>query len=609
MARNVAWGIDIGESAIKVVQMRKTGDSVVLQQHRTISCAAHADEAQGGDREYRVRNALLALQEETDIKGTVVVSISGQDVFPRFLPLPPVEPKRIPEVVRYEARTSMPFPIEEVIWDYQPLDEHPEPGEEIEVALFAIKRATVYGFLANLRLAHLTPDILEIGPLALYNMLVYDRDIDTGTVVIDVGAGNTDLLIIDGERFWTRNVSISGNDISRALQEKYQISFEEAEDLKKKAADSKQADKLFGVMRPIVDDLIGEIQRSIGYYKAQTQTVRIERVLLLGNAFKLKHLVEYFRENLDYEVGIIGGLQRIRVAGTDPNAFAAEVPNYAVAIGLALQGLGLARVNIDMLPSDVVRQRVLRQKVPFVAAAVGLLALPILIGFTSASRDISRFGREIKPIETAISEYVKKKKDEDQARDLSPMASQLKEIAGIGERRADWPQYMDQLNLALSRVPRGRFLVRRISHLVEGAAPGGRGRFGRRRARAAAKAGDDKKEKQEGVVELLLELESNEPFSASDYDAIKSYFIDVDPSTKKDLPYKDRPHIRKVSFGEVREERGRAAVVAARGGVMIRDKDVMVSVLSVTVTFSVEPLKESQSTGASTGASKAAAKK
>ncbi len=605
MARNLAWGIDIGESAIKVVQLRKTGDSVVLQQHRTISCAAHADEGQGGDREYRVRNALIALQEETDIKGMVVVSISGQDVFPRFLPLPPVEPKRIPEVVRYEARTSMPFPIEEVIWDYQPLDEHPEPGEEIEVALFAIKRATVYGFLANLRLAHLTPDILEISPLALYNMLMYDRDIDTGTVVIDVGAGNTDLVIIDGDRFWTRNVSISGNDISRALQEKYQISFEEAEDLKKKAADSKQADKLFGVMRPIVDDLIGEIQRSIGYYKAQTQTVRIERVLLLGNAFKLKHLVEYFRENLDYEVGLIGGLQRIRVAGTDPNAFAAEVPNYGVAIGLALQGLGLARVNIDMLPSDVVRQRVLKQKVPFVAAAVGLLALPVLLGFYSAARDVGLYGGRTKEIIPQVQRFKDLEAKEKAAGNIEPMASQLKEIAAIGERRADWPQYMDQLNLALSRVPRGRFLVRRISHLAEGVAPRAGGRFGRRRARAAAKAEDDKKEKQESVVELLLELESNEPFSASDYDAIKSYFIDVDPSTKRDLPYEDRPYIRRVSFGEVREERGRAIAGTTGGSVAIRDEDVTVSVLSVTVTFSVEELKESQSTGAS----KAAAKK
>ena len=72
------------------------------------------------------------------------------------------------------------------------------------------------------------------------------------------------------------------------------------------------------------------------------------------------------------------------------------------------------------------------------------------------------------------------------------------------------------------------------------------GRFGRRRARAAAKAEEDKKEKQEGVVELLLELESNEPFSASDYDAIKSYFIG------EDQPYEDRPYIRKVSFGPVR---------------------------------------------------------
>ncbi|MFW6163136.1 MAG: type IV pilus assembly protein PilM, partial [Planctomycetota bacterium] len=262
MARNVAWGIDIGESAIKAVKCRKVGDSIVIQDYRTVPCEAGPEDAGGGDREARIRSALATLQRDIRLKGTTVaVSMPGRDVFPRFISLPPVEKKRIPELVRYEARTQMPFPIEEVIWDYQPLAEEVEPGEEVEVALFAIKRASVYHFLDSLSATGLQADLVEISPLALYNYMMYDRPVEAATVLIDLGAGNTDLVILDAERFWTRNVSISGNDITRALQEKYQISFEEAESLKRKAASSEQADKLFGVMRPILDDLIGEIQR------------------------------------------------------------------------------------------------------------------------------------------------------------------------------------------------------------------------------------------------------------------------------------------------------------------------------------------------------------
>ena len=493
MARNVAWGIDIGESAVKAVKVRKVGDSAVIQDYRTVPCEARPEQAQGGDKEYRVRNALATLQREVKLKGAeIAVSMPGRDVFPRFISLPPVERKRIPELVRYEARTQMPFPIEEVIWDYQPLSDEVVPGEEVEVALFAIKRATVYNFLTNLRLAGLLPDTVEITPLALYNFLVYDRSIETGTVVIDIGAGNTDLVILDGEKFWTRNVSISGNDITRALQEKYQISFEEAENLKRKAATSKQAEKLFGVMRPILDDLVGEVQRSIGYYKAQSRNVRIEQVVLLGNAFKLKGLIDYFRKNLDYEVSLLDSLRRVKL-GTegDTTKFEAELPNYGAAIGLALQALGLTRVNIDLMPPDVVRARILRRKIPWAAAAVALLTIPIALGFASARRVEKKVIDELPGVESEIARLEKKKAEIDKIENNDLVLSQLKELGAIGTRRRQWVKVFDSLNAGFNGIQRDRFLVRHIREVTADMATTSGGRGGRRRRPAAPPMGEE----------------------------------------------------------------------------------------------------------------------
>jgi cell division ATPase FtsA len=338
------------------------------------------------------------------------------------------------------------------------------------------------------------PDIVEIAPLALYNYLMYDRSIDVGTVAIDIGSGTTDLVIIDGERFWTRNVSISGSDITRSLQEKYQISFEEAENLKRRASESKQAEKVFGAMRPILDDLIGEVQRSIGYYKAQTRNVRIEQVVLLGNAFRLRGLADYFQANLDYEVSVLEGLQRVK-SGVSAS-FEQELPNYAVAVGLALQGLGLGHVNIDMMPRDIVRERIVRAKIPYVAAGVALLAAPIFFGFQAADRQLERVANEHAPVKREIAELEQKKATLVKFKGLEPMQGQIAKLVTIGARRGEWSRFFDGLNKAMHEVQRGDFILRSVQEIEV---------VPEKAAKKAALKKDEDKPK-DLVIELVFEV-------------------------------------------------------------------------------------------------------
>jgi hypothetical protein len=219
-------------------------------------------------------------------------------------------------------------------------------------------------------------------------------------------------------------------------------------------------------MRPILDDLIGEIQRSIGYYKAQTRNVRIEQILLLGNAFKLKGLVDYFRNNLDYEVALLQELRRVKAGSeADTSKFEPELPNYAVAIGLALQGLGQARVNIDMMPRDIVRERVLRQKIPYAAAAVGLLAVPLFIGFQSAQNELTRLQEAAQAKEQAINQEQPRVNEIKKWESLEPTATQLQEIAAFGVGRREWLRFTDSLNRAINDIPRGTFTLRKVAQM------------------------------------------------------------------------------------------------------------------------------------------------
>jgi cell division ATPase FtsA len=338
-------------------------------------------------------------------------------------------------------------------------------------------------------------------------------------------------------------------------------------------------------MRPILDDLLGEIQRSIGYYKAQTRNVVIERVVLLGNALKLRGLVEYFRRSLDYEVVVLDKLERIRVGdGSEAEKFFAQLPNYGAAIGLALQGLGLARVNIDMQPAAVVRARAMRQKIPFVAAAVGLLALPIFLGRRSVERDIAYCESQIKAVDPQINALVEKETQEKKEADLGAMPKDLEEMLPIGRGRSRWLHFFDSLNKALESIPRDQYLLRFIG---EEQLTGRRAASRRRRmmmmppepgAKPSEQEDKTEKEPKELRVELQFQREGK-----------STTFSDEDVTKLKRL-LKAAPHVRDVEIGlrptMKREVPDPRATKGAEGAA------TEVEVQHLIVIFSMEPAGE-----------------
>ena len=109
-----------------------------------------------------------------------------------------------------------------------------------------------------------------MAPLALYNFMTFDEQLatDGATLLADVGADKTDLVVADGPRIWTRTIQIGGNNFTEALVKAFKLSFPKAEKLKRTAATSKYARQIFQAMRPVFADLVQEIQRSMGYYTA-----------------------------------------------------------------------------------------------------------------------------------------------------------------------------------------------------------------------------------------------------------------------------------------------------------------------------------------------------
>jgi type IV pilus assembly protein PilM len=323
-----------------------------------------------------IQSALEKFLSHNDIsKDEVVVSVPGQHTLARFTKLPPVAPKRIPDIVRYEADQQIPFDMDEVIWDYQTFQQEDLP--DIEVGIFAMKRELIREHLLHFEQAAIEPIAVQCSPLALYNAAHFDGVLaDETTVLLDIGAENTELVIATPHSLWTRTIPIGGNNCSEALVKSFKLSFAKAENLKRSAESSKYRRQIFQAMRPVFADLVQELQRSIGFYSSTHRDAQIEKVFGVGNAFKLPGLQKYLQQNLTITVECPKSFQNASPASAGGDeSLTEEFLSFWAAYGLALQGLDLTKVNANLLPTEIAKQVVWRKKKPTFAAAAACLFL------------------------------------------------------------------------------------------------------------------------------------------------------------------------------------------------------------------------------------------
>ncbi len=341
-----------------------------------------------------------AVSSRNKVKGDrVAISVPGQSGLARFIKLPPVEAKKIPDIVRYEARQQIPFALEDVVWDYQQMAGGSESDGfalETEVGLFAMKREQVYRCLKPLTDAGIEVDIHPASsPLTLYNFVVFDQmqdlpPLDTldptdpppSTIVVSLGTDTTDLVITNGYRVWQRNIPLGGSHFTKALTKELKLTFAKAEHLKRNALKAEDPKAVFLAMRPVFNDLVQEVTRSISFFQSVDRTAKIGKVVTLGNAMKLRGLQKFLAQSLGYDVVELEeyrGLSGASVIGTP--AFKENLLSFGVCYGLCLQGLKKAALRTNLVPPEIVQDRMIKAKKPWAVAAVAAVLLGCTVGF------------------------------------------------------------------------------------------------------------------------------------------------------------------------------------------------------------------------------------
>ncbi len=371
---NMCWGIEMGAGAVKAIKLERSGDEVNVVEfavipHKKVLTTPDLDQTDA------TRVALGELVTRFDLTDApVAIAVPGHSAFARFAKLPPVEPKKIPDIVKFEAVQQIPFPIDDVEWDYQTFQSPDNP--DVEVGIFAITRDRVMERLALWADVGISPDVITLGPLAAYNAISWDMQFGPqtpGTVILDVGTTSTDLIVCEPGRVWIRTFPIGGHNFTEALVSAFKLSYAKAEALKAQAEQSKHARHILQAMRPVFSDLAQDVQRSIGYYQSSHRDANLTRLIGLGSTFNLPGLRKYLSQQLQMEVMRLEQFNRITVDGPAQSEFQAATMNLASAYGLALQGLGFQHgIMANLVPVAVVREAMWKKKVKWFGVAAGV---------------------------------------------------------------------------------------------------------------------------------------------------------------------------------------------------------------------------------------------
>jgi type IV pilus assembly protein PilM len=387
-----AWGIDIGQCALKALRCEMQDGELVATQVDYIEYPKILSQPDA-DPQTLIAEALNQFIERNDIEeDKIAIAVPGQSGLAKFFKPPPIELKKLRDIVEFEAKQQIPFDLNEVVWDYQRMGggiEHEGLITETEVGLFAMKRDQVIREMLPFDNANITLDAMQLAPMAIYNCITYDLldncpdpdvfDPDSpppSYMVLAIGTETTDMVITNGFRVWHRSIPIGGNHFTRQMTQQLKLTFAKAEHLKRNARDAPDPKRVFQAMRSVYDNLGTEVQRSLRFFEGIDRKATIKGVVITGNTAKLPGLQAFIGKKVDVAVIEMNAFKRLKGSTvTASPTFKNNMLSFANCYGLCLQSLGIAQLQTNLLPREILFDRLVDSKKPWVISAIALLLL------------------------------------------------------------------------------------------------------------------------------------------------------------------------------------------------------------------------------------------
>jgi type IV pilus assembly protein PilM len=385
--------LDLGMQSLRLAEFSKTPEGG-LRLLRGARREFLLDPALDTSRPEQIGIALQEILMQWKLKsGEVVCVLPSHTVFTRVVPLdvPGGATGNVDAIVRFEAHQNIPFPLEEVVWDYVTMGETATGA--VNIVFVAVKRDLLEAIGQAVSSSGLNIASVTVSPLALYDAFRYAgiRDSEAPTLLLDIGSRTTNMVIAAPGSFFSRSIPSGGLSVSLAIAKDIHADLEEAERLKitrgsvglgpgfEPPADPIEAN-LARVTRQALLKTQADISRSLSYYRSTLGGKEPSGILLTGGMASMPYLSEFIQEKLQKPVGFWNiefqtaeESRGFSLAEETADFVEANRNNLGELVGGALELYPEHRTHITLLPPSVLRKQNLARRLPYLATAAAVV--------------------------------------------------------------------------------------------------------------------------------------------------------------------------------------------------------------------------------------------
>lgn len=385
--------LDFGAGSLKVAEFdQNEAGALRLKQFGVKSLGLEG--AQDSARERVVTKALQELLAEKGFSSKNINACApGFHVFSKFVKLPPVDSSKVTQIIQYEAQQNVPFPLEEVVWDYQILGT--TSTGELEVLLVAIKSDIVEGLFKVAEAGGLRVNLVDVSPAALCNAFRFNYgDLEGCTMLLDIGAKTSNLLFFEKGKVFSRGINIGANSITQDFAAESKLPFAEAERLKVtegfvslggayEEPDNPRQAAISKISRQVMTRLHIQVNQTIQFYRGQQGGSAPQRVFLAGGASIMPYTAQFFAEKLNLAVEYFNPFRNVQIDSSINLEELAKVAHaFGEVVGLGLRNAAQCPVELNLIPKSSLKRQQFNQKKPyFIAAVFSLVAVVFAYGW------------------------------------------------------------------------------------------------------------------------------------------------------------------------------------------------------------------------------------
>jgi type IV pilus assembly protein PilM len=455
--------IDFGAGSLKLAEF-EINEAGGLRLENFVIKPLGLEGSQESTREKTILQALQSALAEKGIKANNVnVCAPGFHVFSKFVKLPPVDAAKVGQIIQYEAQQNVPFPLSEVVWDYQILGS--AASGELEVLLVAIKSDIVEGLFRVAEQAKLKLQLCDASPAALCNAFKYNYgDLEDCTMLLDIGAKTSNLLFFEKGKMFSRSINLGANAITQDFANEAKLKFDSAEKIKiaegfvslggaYEEPDNPYQATISKIARQFMTKLHIQVNQTLQFYRGQQGGSTPQRLFLSGGASIMPYTAQFFAEKLSVPVEYFNPFRNVQISpAINLEELSRVAHSLGEVVGLGLRNLATCPVELNLMPESTLRWQSFNEKKPYlVASVISLVLVTFSVGLLFQKLAVNK-EKEVERLQPEVSVAQNKADKFNQAyKRLQKVQKDSEQVASLMQQRYYWGDFLAEMRQALIR--------------------------------------------------------------------------------------------------------------------------------------------------------------